>query len=41
VPNILVELLSDPDPAKANRVMAAMLPMKKLDVVQLQRAGAC
>ena|SRR3990172_1874326 len=39
VPRALIELLSDPDPAKAGRVMKAMLPMKKLDLGELLRAA--
>src|SRR5258706_1896087 len=31
-PTILDEMLSDPDPAKAQRVMQAMLKMKKIDI---------
>ena len=38
VPTILVELLSDPDPDKAGRVMQAMLQMKKIDIAVLQHA---
>ena len=38
VPTRLGELLSDPDPARSQRVMAAMLKMGKIDVVGLQRA---
>jgi predicted 3-demethylubiquinone-9 3-methyltransferase (glyoxalase superfamily) len=38
VPTILPKLLQDKDPAKAQRVMEAMLQMKKLDVERLQRA---
>jgi predicted 3-demethylubiquinone-9 3-methyltransferase (glyoxalase superfamily) len=38
VPTILPELLRDPDPAKANRAMQAMLKMKKLDIEALKRA---
>ncbi|MDO8249734.1 MAG: VOC family protein [Rhodoferax sp.] len=38
VPTVLVKLLSDPDPVKAQRVMAAMMKMKKIDIVALQRA---
>lgn len=38
VPNILIELLSDPDPAKAGRVMQAMLGMKKIDIAGLKQA---
>ncbi|HEY5975294.1 MAG TPA: VOC family protein [Geobacteraceae bacterium] len=38
VPRILGELLSDPDEAKSQRVMRAMLQMIKLDIAALQRA---
>jgi predicted 3-demethylubiquinone-9 3-methyltransferase (glyoxalase superfamily) len=38
VPAVLSELLSDRDPAKAYRVMTALLQMKKLDIAALQRA---
>ena len=34
----LPKLLSDPDPAKANRVMQAMLQMKKIDIAKLEQA---
>ena len=37
-PTILAELLSDPDPKKAQRVMAAMMKMKKIDTEELKRA---
>ena len=40
IPTALPRLLSDPDPAKAKRVMNAMLRMKKIDVAELERAGA-
>ena len=40
VPRRLPELLSDPDPETAQRVMAAMLEMRKLDVAELERAAA-
>lgn len=40
VPRILVDLLSDPDPAKASRVMAAMMKMGKIEIETLQRASA-
>lgn len=38
VPAILNELASDPDPAKSQRVMQAMLQMDKLDLKVLQQA---
>ena len=37
-PTILSEYLADKDPAKANRVMQAMLQMRKIDIPTLQRA---
>jgi predicted 3-demethylubiquinone-9 3-methyltransferase (glyoxalase superfamily) len=37
-PTILGKLLSDPDPAKAKRVMQAMLTMKKIDIGGLKKA---
>jgi predicted 3-demethylubiquinone-9 3-methyltransferase (glyoxalase superfamily) len=39
-PTILGELLSDPDRVKADRVMQAMLKMKKIDIDGLKRAYA-
>lgn len=39
VPRVLVELLSGSDPAKAGRVMQAMLGMVKLDIAKLQQAA--
>ena len=39
VPTVLNELLSDPDPAKGQRVMAAMLQMGKIDVAALRAAA--
>jgi predicted 3-demethylubiquinone-9 3-methyltransferase (glyoxalase superfamily) len=38
VPMVLGELLSDPDPVKSERVMKAMLAMKKLDIATLRQA---
>lgn len=38
VPRGLAEALSDPDPAKADRAMKAMLGMKKLDIEALLNA---
>ena len=40
VPTVLFELLSDPDPAKAQRATQAMLSMGKLDVAALRKAHA-
>jgi predicted 3-demethylubiquinone-9 3-methyltransferase (glyoxalase superfamily) len=34
----IAEMISDPDPAKSNRVMQALLPMKKLGIGAVQRA---
>ena len=39
VPRALPKLLSDPDPEKAQRVMAAMLQMRKIDVAALEAAA--
>ena len=39
VPRILPRLLSDPDRAKAQRVMTAMLKMSRLDVAALEAAA--
>ena len=38
VPSILGKLLADRDPAKAKRVMEAMLQMHKLDILKLKQA---
>jgi predicted 3-demethylubiquinone-9 3-methyltransferase (glyoxalase superfamily) len=38
VPTALSRLLSDPDRAKAGRVMNAMLKMKKIDIAELENA---
>ena len=38
VPSVLPELVSDPDPEKAGRVMQAMLKMSKIDIAALKRA---
>jgi len=37
-PTVLGEMLSDPDPEKAKRVMEAMLKMKKIVIGDLERA---
>ena len=39
VPTKLSQLMSAPDPKKANRVMQAMLQMDKLDISRLEEAG--
>jgi predicted 3-demethylubiquinone-9 3-methyltransferase (glyoxalase superfamily) len=38
IPKALGELMGDPDPVKAQRVMQAMLQMTKIDVAGLQQA---
>ncbi|MBN1657832.1 MAG: VOC family protein [Anaerolineae bacterium] len=40
IPKALPELLGDPDPEKAGRVMQAMLQMRKIDVNDLRHAYA-
>jgi predicted 3-demethylubiquinone-9 3-methyltransferase (glyoxalase superfamily) len=40
IPSILPRLLGDPDRAKAERAMKAMLQMKKIDIAALERAAA-
>jgi predicted 3-demethylubiquinone-9 3-methyltransferase (glyoxalase superfamily) len=40
VPTRLVELLGDPDREKSQRVMAAMLEMRKIEIPELERAAA-
>lgn len=40
VPEVLPRLLSDPDKAKAGRVMAAMMRMVKIDVAGIEAAAA-
>ena len=39
-PTVLEEMLRDEDPAKANRVMAAMLKMTKIEIDELEKAYA-
>jgi predicted 3-demethylubiquinone-9 3-methyltransferase (glyoxalase superfamily) len=39
VPKVMETLLADPDPDRAQRAMAAMLTMGKLDIAALQRAA--
>jgi len=38
VPVALMEMMADPDPVKAGRVMQAMLQMKKIDIKGLRQA---
>lgn len=38
VPAVLAGMLSDPDPERSGRVMKAMLPMGKLDLIKLEQA---
>jgi predicted 3-demethylubiquinone-9 3-methyltransferase (glyoxalase superfamily) len=40
IPSALGEMLSDPNPSKAQRVMEAMLKMKKIEIPVLQQAYA-
>lgn len=38
IPSALQKMISDPDAGKSERVMKAMLQMKKLDIAELKRA---
>jgi predicted 3-demethylubiquinone-9 3-methyltransferase (glyoxalase superfamily) len=40
IPTALPRLLGDPDPERSQRVMAAMLEMRKIDIAELERAAA-
>lgn len=40
VPRLLVEMINDPDSQKSERVMQAMLQMKKIDIEKLKQAYA-
>jgi predicted 3-demethylubiquinone-9 3-methyltransferase (glyoxalase superfamily) len=40
VPTVLAELIGDPDREKSQRVMEAMLKMKKIEIDELERAAA-
>ena len=40
VPSILPEMVGDPDSARSQRAMQAMLAMKKIDIETLKRAAA-
>ncbi len=37
-PSVLGEMLNDPDPVRSNRVMQAMLQMKKINIERLKQA---
>ena len=39
-PTRLIELITDPDPEKAQRAMAAMLQMRKIDIAEIERAAS-
>jgi predicted 3-demethylubiquinone-9 3-methyltransferase (glyoxalase superfamily) len=39
VPEVLLRLVSDPDREKAQRVMAAMMKMGKIEIAELERAA--
>ncbi|MGE3681136.1 MAG: VOC family protein [Bdellovibrionales bacterium] len=38
VPKIVGRMMTDPDPRRSDRVMSALLKMKKIDIAALQRA---
>jgi predicted 3-demethylubiquinone-9 3-methyltransferase (glyoxalase superfamily) len=38
-PDVLLELIADPDREKANRAMKAMMTMKKIDIAEIERAA--
>jgi predicted 3-demethylubiquinone-9 3-methyltransferase (glyoxalase superfamily) len=38
VPAVLGEMMTDPDPARSQRVMQALLKMKKIDLAELKKA---
>ena len=39
IPSALPTLLADPDPDRAQKAMAAMLQMRKIDIAELERAA--
>ena len=39
-PRVLIDMITDPDPAKVTRATEAMLGMKKFDIAELRRAFA-
>jgi predicted 3-demethylubiquinone-9 3-methyltransferase (glyoxalase superfamily) len=40
IPSRLMELLSDPDPERAQRATQAMLQMRKIEIAELEKAVA-
>jgi predicted 3-demethylubiquinone-9 3-methyltransferase (glyoxalase superfamily) len=38
VPRLLIQHMADPDPAKAKRVMDAMMDMKRIDIAAIEQA---
>ncbi len=38
VPRVLIRHMADPDPARAKRVMEAMMQMKRIDITAIERA---
>jgi predicted 3-demethylubiquinone-9 3-methyltransferase (glyoxalase superfamily) len=40
VPTRLIELLADPDAGRAQRVMRAMMSMRKIEIAELEAAAA-
>ena len=40
VPVLLMQLIADPDPARAKRVFEAMMTMKRIDIKAIERAAA-
>lgn len=38
VPAVLGEMMSDPDPSRSQRVMEALVKMRKLDLAELEKA---
>jgi predicted 3-demethylubiquinone-9 3-methyltransferase (glyoxalase superfamily) len=39
-PRVLIQHMGDPDPARAKRVMEAMMEMKRIDIAAIERAYA-
>jgi predicted 3-demethylubiquinone-9 3-methyltransferase (glyoxalase superfamily) len=40
VPVVLMQLIADPDPARAKRVFEAMMEMKRIDIAAIERAAS-